>query len=54
MSETASRPPDTLERIVERRRATVAALEARAPLHVRRAVRDPDAPALDDVEITTA
>ena len=24
------------------------------PLHVRRAVRDPDAPALEDVEITTA
>jgi segregation and condensation protein A len=24
------------------------------PLHVRRAERDPDAPALDDVEITTA
>ncbi|MGB5132955.1 MAG: ScpA family protein [Steroidobacteraceae bacterium] len=28
--------------------------EPYAPLHVRRAERDPDAPALDDVEITTA
>jgi segregation and condensation protein A len=28
--------------------------EPYAPLHVRRAERDPDAPELDDLEITTA
>ena len=41
---TASRPPDTLEKIAERRRTTIAALAAREPLHVRRTALPPPAP----------